>query len=159
MPSESARMNSATAARHRIQAPNSRPRSVTVIALDARSEAVVRRSAKGAWSQAAFLTASANLDGGLTDLAGRRRDLVDEIERADLVVMVATPGGHAEAASIIGGACSVARVMTTALVVGAASATDEAVSATLAQVRPWSLMVVIAAPDDYIDDMLVALRA
>jgi hypothetical protein len=135
MPSESARMSSAAEARFRIQAPNSKPRTITVIALDARSEAVVRQSANGAWSHATFLTASAN------------------------VVMVATPGGHAEAAPIIGRACRLERVMTTALVVGAASASDEAVSATLAQVRPWSLMVVIANPDDYIDDMLVALRA
>jgi hypothetical protein len=30
---------------------------------------------------------------------------------------------------------------------------------TLAQLRPWSLMVVIAESDDYIDDMLTALRA
>ena len=42
---------------------------------------------------------------------------------------------------------------------GAKSAPDEAVSKTLAQVRPWSLMLVIASPDDYIDDMLVALQA
>lgn len=49
--------------------------------------------------------------------------------------------------------------MTTALVVGARSASDEAVSRTLTQVRPWSLMLAIASPDDYIDDMLVALQA
>ena len=61
--------------------------------------------------------------------------------------------------SIVGEACSLRRVMTTALVVGAKSASDEAVSKTLAQVRPWSLMLVIANPDDYIDDMLVALQA
>ena len=158
MPSESARMSSATEARYRIQAPNSAPRSITVIALDARSEAVVRRSATRSWNHATFLTASANLDGWLSDLAGRSRDLMNEVEGADLVVMVATPGGHAEAASIIGQACRLERVMTTALVVGATSAPDEAVSETLAQVRPWALMVVIANPDDYIDDMLVALR-
>jgi hypothetical protein len=49
--------------------------------------------------------------------------------------------------------------MTTALIVGTASASDEAVSKTLAQVRPWSLMVVIADAPDYVDDMLDALRA
>jgi len=49
--------------------------------------------------------------------------------------------------------------MTTALVVGAKSAADEAVSRTLAHMRPWSLMLVIASPDDYINDMLVALQA
>jgi hypothetical protein len=159
MPSESARVSSATEARYRIQAPNSQPRSIKVIALDARSEAVVRRSAAGSWGHATFLTASANPEGWLSDLAGRRRDLMNEVESADLVVMVATPGGRAEAASIIGQACRLKRVMTTALVVSATSAADAAVSETLAQVRPWALMVVIANPVDYIDDMLAALRA
>jgi hypothetical protein len=62
-------------------------------------------------------------------------------------------------AAIIGEACSLKRVMTTALVIGATSASDEALSKTLAQVRPWSLMVVIANADDYIDDILTSLRA
>ena len=159
MPSESARMSSAAEARYRIQAPNSTPRSICVIALDASSEEIVKRLANGSWPHAVFLTASANVDGGLSDLAGRRRDLMDGVGTADLVVMVATPGGHAHAVSSIGQACSLKRVMTTALVVGAESASDEAVSKTLAQVRPWSLMLVIANPDDYIDDMLVALQA
>jgi hypothetical protein len=50
-------------------------------------------------------------------------------------------------------------VTTTALIVGAASTSDEDLSKTLAQLRPWSLMVVIANADDYIQDMLTALRA
>ena len=32
--------------------------------------------------------------------------------------------------------------------------THEALSRTLAQVRPWSLMVVVANEDDYVDDIL-----
>jgi len=159
MPSESARMSSAAEARYRVQAPNSKPRSIIVIALDASSEAILRRLAKSSWRHARFLTATATVDGWLSDFAGGRRDLMDEVDTADLVVVVATPGGHAQAASIVGEACSLRRVMTTALVVGAKSASDEAVSKTLAQVRPWSLMLVIANPDDYIDDMLVALQA
>jgi len=35
----------------------------------------------------------------------------------------------------------------------------ETAARTSRQLRPWSLMVVIANADDYIDDMLVALRA
>jgi hypothetical protein len=159
MPSESARMSSAAEARYRVQAPNSKPRSIRVIALDASSEAILERLAKGSWRHARFLTASATADGWLSELAGGCRDLMDEVATADLVVMVATPGGRAQAASIIGQACRLRRVMTTALVVGAGYASDEAVSKTLAQVRPWSLMLVIANPDDYIDDMLVALQA
>ena len=95
----------------------------------------------------------------LTDLEGRTADLIAEVARADLVVLVASPGGHAERASLIGEACSRGRVMTTALVVGAASASDDALAKTLAQLRPWSLMVVIANTSDYIADMFTALRA
>jgi hypothetical protein len=84
--------------------------------------------------------------------------LVEEVPTADLVVMVASAGADAHAAAIIGEACSVQRVMTTTLVVRAASATDEALSKTLAQVRPWSLMVVIASDGDYVEDILRSFR-
>jgi len=50
-------------------------------------------------------------------------------------------------------------VTTTALVVGAEGAPDQMVARTLAQVRPWALMLVVASPEDYVADMLVALRA
>ena len=36
---------------------------------------------------------------------------------------------------------------------------DEALSKTLAQLRPWALMLVIASAEEYIADMLTALRA
>lgn len=84
--------------------------------------------------------------------------LVDEVPTADLVVMVASAGADAHAAAIIGEACSVHRVMTTTLVVRAAAATDEALSKTLAQVRPWSLMVVIASDEAYVEDILRSFR-
>ena len=156
--SESARMSSAAEARFRVQAPNSTPRVSKVIALDAAGEAVVRRLAGGAWEHATFLVA-VSPDGALRDLAGQVRSVTDEVETADLVVLVAGPGGHAETASRIGQACSHHRVMTTGFIVGATSASDSGLSKTLAQVRPWSLMVVMASRDDYIDDMLTALRA
>jgi hypothetical protein len=170
MLSESARMSSAAEARFRVQSPNSKPRAIKVIALDAPSEAVVRRLAEAPWNRATFLTASAfagaprseqrvSADGWLSDLAGRIKSLMDEVDTADLVVMIATAGGNAQAASIIGEACSLKRVTTTALIVGVTSASDDALSKTLAQLRPWSLMVVIANDADYIEDMMTALRA
>ena len=171
MLSESARMSSAAEARFRVQAPNSTPRAIKVIALDAAGEAVVRRLAGAVWNRATFFTAAsrgepggrdlpaASPDEALTDLAGRSRSVTDEVDTADLVVLVAGPGGHAQAASLIGQACSLRRVMTTGFVVGIASASQNALSKTLAQVRPWSLMVVIAHSDDYVDDMMTALRA
>ena len=100
-----------------------------------------------------------SMQGWLSDLTGHTKDLIDEIDSADLVVMVATAGEDAQAASIIGEACSLKRVMTTALVLGTALISDEALSRSLAQLRPWALMLVIATAEEYIGDMLAALRA
>ena len=84
--------------------------------------------------------------------------LIAEIDGADLVLMLVSAGGNAEAAATIGEACSARRVMTHTVIVRAASATDAALSKTLAQVRPWSLMVVVVNDDDYVDDILSSFR-
>ena len=83
---------------------------------------------------------------------------VADVPSADLVVMVVPAGADAAAAATIGGACSDSRVVTTSIVVRHAKATEEALSRTLAQVRPWSLMVVVAGADDYVDDILRSFR-
>ncbi len=169
MLSESAKMASAAEARYRIDAPNSKAKRVKVIALDRPSDVVVKELARKAWNGATFFTASAfagappagtfSMQGWLSDLAGRTKDLIDEVDSADLVVMVATAGENAQAAALIGEACSLKRITTTGLIVGGASATDEMLSKTLSQMRPWSLMLVIASAVDYVEDMLIALRA
>ena len=69
------------------------------------------------------------------------------------------PTGMQRAAAVIGEACSELRVNTAAFISGAMSSSEEAVSKTLAQLRPWSLMVVVAKSEEYIEDMLVALQA
>ncbi len=155
MLSESARMKSAAEARFRVQAPNSTPRAIKVMALDAAGEAVVRRLAAIGWTHATFFTAG----DALSDLAGHITSVTDEVDTADLVILVAGPGGRAHAAPVIGQACSLRRVMTTGFIVGVTSGSERALAKTLAQLRPWSLMVVIADSDDYIDDMMTALRA
>ncbi|HEY2532631.1 MAG TPA: hypothetical protein VGJ20_32655 [Xanthobacteraceae bacterium] len=170
MQSESARMSSAAEAKFRINSPNSQPRAVKVIALDAVSERIVKELAQSPWQRATFLTASAfstaprreerfSMGGWLNDLAGRTKDLMDEVNGADLVVMVATAGEDAAAAAIIGDACNVKRVMTTALILGSAASSDETLSKMLAQLRPHVMMLVISSADEYINDMLTALRA
>jgi hypothetical protein len=122
------------------------------------------------WDHTTFLSASMfrgelgteesiTTDSWLTDLAGHPKSLEDQVDTADLVAMIATAGEDARAAAAIGRACSLLRVNTAALISGAASASDAAISKTLMQLRPWSLMVVIAGSDEYIQDMMVALRA
>src|SRR5687767_9724614 len=110
MLSESARMSSASEARFRVQAPNSTPRAIKAIAMDSPSDDVVNGLAERSWPHAMLFTASAVSRGTsdvsrsawLTDLGGGTADLLDEVDRADLVIMVASPGGHAERASLIG---------------------------------------------------------
>jgi hypothetical protein len=175
MLSESARVTTAAETRFRVDEPNSKPRRIKVIALDRLSETVVGHLAGLRWNNASFFTTSAfagepqrpggaapggfSMAGWLSDLAGRTKDLIDEVASADLVVMVATAGESAQAAALIGEACSLKRVNTTALILGGASATEAMLSNTLAQLRPWSLMLAIASGEDYIEDMLTALRA
>jgi hypothetical protein len=170
MTSESARMTTAEEARFRINYPNSKPRAVKVIALDQPSEAVVKRLSQGTWHGASFLTAF-KFDGAprggegwsmkawLSDLAGRTKDLIDEVATADLVVMVASAGTGAEAAAVIAEACNVRKVMTTALIIDSESKSNDELSKTLASLRPYASMLVIAHSDEYIEAMLAALRA
>jgi hypothetical protein len=170
MESESARMSSAAEARFRVEYPNSSPRAVKVIALDGASEQVVKRAAERSWQGASFF-ASLTFEGGspgaagwsmqawLNDLAGRTKALVEEVALADLVVMVSTPGTSAAAAAVIGEACAVRKVMTMALIIGSERHPDDELSQTLAALRPFASMLVIANGDEYVEEMLAALRA
>ncbi len=170
MLSKSARVTTAAEARFRIDAPNSKPRSVKVIALDSHCAHVVKQLAGLRWNKASFLLASAfagtarkdepfSMRGWLNDLSGRTQDLVNEVEAADLVVMVATAGESAAAASVIGEACRARKVMTTALILHSEAKSDEQLSKTLSYLRPYASMLVVANGEDYIESMLVALRA
>ena len=166
MLSESARMTTAAQLRFRVQAPNSKPRVTAVIAIDPPGEHLVFGLTERGWHEATFFRALAADppgdpqpdDGWLITFADERVRLRDAVNAADQVIMVASAGGHAETAAVIGRACSLKRVTTTSLIVGAAGASDADISKTLAQLRPWSLMVVIANSDDYVADMMAALR-
>ena len=138
MVSESARATSAAEARFRIQTPNPTSRAVKVISLDSAGEREV-----------AALVEEVTWGGSRE---------ADPPELPDLVAMVVSAGVDARAAAAIGRACSDRRIMTTTIVIRAASTTDEALSRTLAQVRPWSLMVVVASDEAYVDDILTSFR-
>jgi hypothetical protein len=92
------------------------------------------------------------------DLAGADDRSIAAIDGADLVVMRTAAGADAGAAAAIGRACSERRIPTATLVVRPADAPDGALSRTLAQVRPWSLMVVVAGDESYLDDLLTSFR-
>jgi hypothetical protein len=49
--------------------------------------------------------------------------------------------------------------MTTVLVLGSATQSDAALTKALSQLRPHAVMLVIASAEEYLEDMLRALRA
>ena len=64
-----------------------------------------------------------------------------------------------EAAAVIARSLQRPQGDDTALIIGSASKSDDELSKTLASLRPNASMLVIASNDDYIEEMLVALRA
>jgi hypothetical protein len=170
MLSESARMATAREAAYRVQYPNSRPRAIKVVALDAASVGVVRALAGGAWANTTFHVGLSGdwdparpwgspISASFVDLEGNAHDLVREIGAANLVVMIVTAGQSAEAASLVAEACSLKRVMITGLLLTTPASTDEEVARTLATLRPHAPMLVVSSEEDYIAAMLTALRA
>src|SRR5262249_60989022 len=97
--------------------------------------------------------------GGAGDSAGGPRGWGEGGGTADLVVMVSSAGTIAQAAAVIGEACAVRKVMTMALIIGSEQRSNEELSKTLATLRPYASMLVIASGDEYIEEMLAALRA
>ena len=168
--SECARMNSAREARFRIDPPNSAPRVAKVIALDEKSARAFPPLARATSARALFFKAplrgvplSAEEEGARDDLLllasdGSPARLSDELRSADLVVMVAAAGERAEAAAIIGRACFARAIMTTGVILAQPEREAEA-AVTLNDLRPYAAMLVVTSDEEYLADMLAALRA
>lgn len=153
MRSESTRMSSAEEARYRLRSPAAVSRAIHVVALDVASDAIVMRLDARGWSGVTFFPAST--------LSARSQPSarLDEVAAADLVIMVAAAGdGDKQDVSALGRICSERRVMTTTIVIHGAPAMDVALSRILAQLRPWSLMVVVASDESYVEDVLRSFR-
>lgn len=171
MQSESARVTTAQESRFRVQYPNSKKRSVKVIALDPPSAGIIDELAKKDWNGATFFRAlsfasdaepgktDAGLSAWLNDLAGRALDLVSEVEASDFIVVVSAAGEDARSISVIADACTAHHKTLLALVVPREGASDADVTASMGHLRPYARMLVIAHDADYITAMLTALRA
>lgn len=166
--SESAIMTSAEQARFRIDRPNSRPRATLVIALDARGAAVLTALQDRSWSGARFLRyggaqrasqhlPSLRIDATVQDEAGNKLSLMKELAGVDTVIMV-TATGAAEAAEIIGNTCAARGIAATGLVLAPAEG-GEALGHMVTVLRPHTTMLVVSSSDDYVAEMLSALRA
>lgn len=150
-----ARAATAAEARFRINDDNSRPRSVRVFALDSQAETALRPLASKAWRATRFLVCAtddvtSNLL--LRAFSGPAGTLQAELEGADLVVMVAqsATGGHA--AGEIARCCMAQGVRPLGLVLSNGA---DAVATVL---RPLASVLVVSSDEDYLTEMLSALR-
>ncbi len=168
MLSESARMTTAHEASFRIQYPNSRERAVKVIALDPVAAKILEPISRGHWHGAAFFTSlnfaapgapGQSLEAWLQDVAGHTMNLIAEVAASDFVVVITSSGEDARAVSLIADACKLHNKTLVALIVPRDGATDDDVSASLKDLRPYARMLVVASGADYIEAMLTALRA
>jgi hypothetical protein len=166
MLSESARMATAHEAAFRINAANSLPRHIAVVAVDQEAADTSRRFASELLRNTRFFCATVEAEApdgdpeevSFADLNGNAASLGSEIEASDLVVMLATAGTVPRATRLIGELCSLNRITTTVLVLDGARVAFDALAVTLAEVRPWALMLVIAEDDEYVGSMLSALH-
>ena len=116
-------------------------------------------SSASAFSAESQASGRFSMQAWLSDLSGGTKHLLEEIRGSDLVVMIASAGEDVPVAALIGETCSIECVTTSALVIGGPAAIDQALARTLAQLRPWALMLVVASAEEYVADMLGALRA
>jgi hypothetical protein len=162
-----ARAATAAEARFRIQYPNSTIRTSRIFALDAAAAEAMYAVTEDPWNNAHFLTLSAKGEVGpdaeATDLPlshpdGTRTNLIDEIEGADVVVLLATDGSSEGAAEVIARACFERRIMCAGLALSKGQS-QEALDRVVNSMRRFARVLVVAQDDDYIPAMLSALRA
>jgi hypothetical protein len=154
----------AAEARYRIDARPQPPRSTSVVALDDGAMAVVRELADQTWNAARFLGCADGPAGdpadGFADIVLRTVDgslvrLSEELARADFVMMIATEGRGAAAASTIGDACTLRGIMTAGLIVDA----DDHSGAALAALRPNARVLLVTDDEQDATELLAAVGA
>lgn len=160
--SSCARAATAAEAAYRIDVPIAPARAARVIALDAGAAAVAARVQDGPWVNARFFVCEGVAAGDastsgllLRGIDGAPAGLDDELDRADVVVMIATEDSGAECASAIGAACWERNIQTAGLVVGDGSAALAAVAA----LRPHARVLLPSADETDVVELLTALRA
>lgn len=156
-----ARAATAAEARFRIQVPIAPSRATRVIALDPGSVEVVTGVAAMPWASARFLVSTVSSHDRASGVAGVElrtidgtpSELAEELTGVDVVVIVATSDEGAEAASVIGAACTVRGIMTAALILGQG---DD--GRAVASLRPHARFILVTDDEDDVAEVLTALR-
>lgn len=151
----------AAEARFRIDAKPQTPRTTSVVALDDGAMVLVRELAGQEWNAARFLglpdgtPAGEYADLQLRTVDGEAVRLSDELARADFVMMIATEGGAAAAATTIGDACTLRGIMTAGLVVGSNGESGPALTA----LRPNARVLLVTGDEQDATELLAAVGA
>jgi hypothetical protein len=152
----------AAEARYRIDAKPQTPRATSVVALDDGAMAVVRDLAGQDWNAARFLGCADGTAGGadfadieLRTVDGQAVRLSEELAEADFVMMIATEGRGAAAASTIGDACTLRGIMTAGLIVDA----DGRSGAALVALRPNARVLLVTDDERDATELLAAVGA
>ena len=164
--SSCARATTRDEATYRVAYPNSLPRATRIVALDDEAAAIMRRVSEAPWQGAHFLTfrraeTQPGLDSLPTDAVvagpdGTETKLSAELDGADVVVMIATEGSGEDVASLVGTAGHARNIMVAGLVV---TKPGGGVGAAVKTLRPLASVLVIASGEEYVPEMLTALRA
>jgi hypothetical protein len=150
----------AAEARYRINAKPQIARTTSVVALDAGAMELVRGLAGQDWQAARFLGCADGAEGDYADLQlctvdGSTVRLSDELAEADFVLMIATEGRGAAAASTIGDACTLRGIMTAGLIVDANGESGPA----LVALRPNARVLLVTDDEQDATELLAAVGA
>lgn len=138
--------------RFRVQAPNSSPRDILVVALDPKSAALAPELAASSWRNTRFV----NFGESAID---PRAPWLEDAALPDLLILVGTVGEDLGMADAIGPACSRRGVKVSSILLSATDPPGEALAAALLRLRPWSHMVSVLGADSYLAETLHALGA
>jgi hypothetical protein len=118
-------------------------RIALIVALDAAAAEVVDRVGEKPWGAARFFPDASELR------------LAEELEDADVAILIGTADSHADTAAAIASACSERGVMCAAVVLGE----QHEVAAATAALRPYARNLLITEDEDDVAAVLTALRA
>ena len=162
-----ARAATAAEARFRVQYPNSLTRASRIFALDAAAAEAMYAVTEEPWNGARFLTVC---NGGVlpdvTDVNdlplsapnGTKAILSEELDGADVVVLLASSVADSGAAEVIAREAHRRRIMVVGLALGG-GAGQAGLDKTVAALRPFASVLVVASDSEFIPAMLSALRA
>lgn len=156
MLSESARSTTAAEMRFRVQAPNSTPRSMLVVALDAATATLGYLLAQDRWQNAKF--ANFQLIGSQKNPAFLKLEALDKRD-FDVVVLVGTAGCDLADASGIAARYSTGGAKIAALLLAPAEAGRSAVASSLSTLRPLARTLALVRDGEFFRDLLLALGA